>query len=122
MARAHHLSGQLALFIPARELADPKKYVPMDFVGSSFKSVEKFIEFKIKQSERGRVHNTHNRPAPEGVETHYESIKKNGVKTPVTLDWDYNENPAISDGMHRVYAANKINPNMEVPVNYLGDF
>ena len=46
----------------------------------------------------------------------HESIAKSGVQTPVGIQHDNNGNMSISDGHHRIAAANNINPNMEIPI------
>ena len=46
-------------------------------------------------------------------DTLYRSIARDGVAEPVLMEGD-----KLSQGHHRVIAANDVNPNMEVPVQY----
>lgn len=50
----------------------------------------------------------------------FQSIKEQGVQDPVELQFRKNSNelPMLADGHHRVVAANRINPDMWLPVEY----
>jgi hypothetical protein len=53
------------------------------------------------------------------------SIKREGVQNPVTLqskDLKYGYRPEVFGGHHRIATANKINPNMLIPVEYADTF
>ena len=52
----------------------------------------------------------------------YESIKEHGVQSPVRVHDRYVDTegiPTIINGHHRIAAANDINPNMEIPIQYV---
>jgi len=79
---------------------------------------------KLKDSKRGSAEGTlslspyTNAKRPELSGTLYESIKKYGVKTPVTIRGQVGTQLILENGHHRIVAAYDINPNMEIPINY----
>lgn len=77
-------------------------------------------ENKLEESKIGSENETHGYMATPDEETLYNSIKKNGVRSPVSLQfYDDTDTPYIDNGNHRVASANDINPNMYVPIDYL---
>jgi hypothetical protein len=118
MAAQEHLSGQLSMFVPARELMGytaghtegyGDKYL---FLSES----PGLIKEKLQESKSGSSSGSY-LPKKKGQESLYDSIKKEGVKSPISLRVRKN-GVQISDGHHRVVAAHDINPDMEVPVRY----
>jgi len=115
MAAQEHLSGQLSMFIPARELMDytaghtegfGDKYLLLSESPGVIR--EKLQESKEKSSS-GRY---------GSKDSLHDSIRKEGVKYPIALRIRKN-GVQINDGHHRVVSAHDINPNMEVPVRYM---
>ena len=111
MAAKEHLSGQLSMFIPARELMNytaghldgwKPDYVPMS------ESPDVYAR-KLKESKEGYD--------GAGGKNLYDSIKKEGVKQPINLRIR-KKDVQIYDGHHRLVSAHDIDPNMEVPVRY----
>ncbi len=112
MAAHEHLSGQLRMFIPAKELMTytaghidswHPDYLPMD------KSPNVY-EHKLKESKEGYD--------GSGSYNLYDSIKREGIKHPVSLRIR-KKDTQIWDGHHRLVSAHDIDPNMEVPVRYV---
>ena len=118
MPAQEHLSGQLSMFVPARELMD---YTSGHTEGFSDKYLllsesPGVIREKLQESKSGSSSLAY-KPKKRGQESLYDSIKKEGVKTPISLRVHKN-GVQINDGHHRVVAANDINPDMEIPVRY----
>jgi len=112
MAIHEHLSGQLRMFIPARELMDytaghldgwKPDYVPMSESPDVYRN-------KLKESKEG-----YDGSGPYNL---HDSIKKEGVRTPISLRIR-KKDVQINDGHHRLVSAHDIDPNMEVPVRYV---
>ena len=112
MAAQEHLSGQLSMFIPARELMNytaghldgwKPDYVPMSESPDVYRN-------KLKESKEG-----YDGSGPNNL---HDSIKKEGVRTPISLRIR-KKDVQINDGHHRLVAAHDIDPNMEVPVRYM---
>ena len=111
MAAKEHLSGQLSMFIPARELMNytaghidswHPDYLPMSESPNVYAR-------KLKESKEGYD--------GSGSTNLYDSIKKEGVKQPINLRIR-KKDVQIYDGHHRLVSAHDIDPNMEVPVRY----
>jgi len=118
MAAQEHLSGQLSMFIPARELMNytaghTEGYDDKYLLLSKSPGV---IKRKLQESKSGGASLTY-LPKKRGQDSLYDSIKKEGVTSPVELRVRKHD-VQINDGHHRVVAANDINPDMEVPVRY----
>lgn len=124
MPASNHLQPyQMKLFMQAKDFMDltaghqeDGDYGDYRKLGDSPRlNARKLIESKI-----GSASNTY-RDAPTGKDTLYESIKKEGVTSPVSL-WvtpqDGEWRTMINDGHHRVATAYDINPEMWVPVQY----
>lgn len=102
----HLDAGQLPMFLTAHEIrshyaADEEKYEkgdtdPQDIWDRALK------ESKNKYGEK---------------KSRYETFKKEGVKTPITLGKVMGE-PTIYDGHHRVASMEKIDPNRLLPVEH----
>lgn len=119
-AHEHMNNKQLSLFLPARELmnytAGHTEGRDTDYTLLS-KSPNVYKQ-KLQQSKEppsgyyfGKQH--------KGGESLYDSIKQEGVKTPITLRFRNKENDIqIDDGHHRIVSAHDIDPNMEIPVRY----
>ena len=115
MSAQEHLSGQLSMFVPARELMTytaghteswHPDYLPMNESTEVYKN-------KLQESKEG-LH--------DGASSYnlYDSIKKEGVKNPVSLRIrKIKKDTQIWDGHHRVVSAHDIDPNMEIPVRYV---
>lgn len=114
MAAQNHLSGQLSMFIPARELmkypaagteTSNSGYLPMA-------ESPNLRATKLRESKEGH-------PYGGKKESLYDNIKKEGVQTPVHLRLtNYGSGVRVWDGDHRIATAHDIDPNMEVPVRY----
>ena len=111
MAAKEHLSGQLSMFIPARELMNytaghidswHPDYLPMSESPNVYAR-------KLKESKEGYD--------GSGSTNLHDSIKKEGVKQPINLRIR-KKDVQIYDGHHRLVSAHDINPDMEVPVRY----
>ena len=76
---------------------------------------------KLEESKHGYEHDTFRDlkydPKVKGKRNLYESIQREGVKSPVTLRNDKGVT-SIDDGHHRIAAANDVDENMYVPVRY----
>jgi hypothetical protein len=117
MAAQEHLSGQLSMFIPARELMNytsghtegfGDKYLPLSKSPGIYN--QKLRESKEK-SASGQYF------VEKGKDSLHDSIRKEGIKSPVNLRIRKND-VQINDGHHRLVSAHDINPNMEIPVRY----
>lgn len=116
MAAKDHLQGeQLRLFMQARELMD----VPTEEWSHEYRTMNEDDSLyfgKLEESASGYEHDTYNE-AEEGQSSLYDSIKKEGVKSPVTLRYSGGLT-VIDNGHHRIAAANDINHEMYIPVRY----
>jgi len=130
MAAQEHLSGQLSMFIPAREL--------MNYTAGDVENhIGEYLPLSQSPNvQRRKLEDSKYTPKPwtdyndfsEGVRKKktklslYDNIKNNGVSTAIELRLPrkngLSPNTQIWDGNHRVVAANDIDPNMEVPVRY----
>jgi len=117
MSASEHLNpAQLRLFMQAKELMNVHTLER----GSSFRTMNDDASLylaKLKESVSGYEHDTYN-TAKKGQENLYDSIKKEGVKSPVTLS-DTAGLLNIENGHHRIAAANDINEDMYIPVRYV---
>lgn len=105
----------------ARELMD----LPAgDFDGHKMSEFTRSAHEKLREAKIGPATGTHGMLAEKGEETLYKSIKREGIKEPVSIDFDRNsdELPTINDGHHRVVVAHALNPNMYIPVKYESGF
>ena len=112
---------QLTMFERASDLADPESmfYVDWGGIGGSDKeSFEKFKTRKIDESKDGSEQNSSWGKA-DREKSLYESIEKEGVKTPVVISAGSLPDRVLADGHHRVFTQNEINPNAWIPVRWV---
>jgi hypothetical protein len=119
MAAQEHLNHeQLRMFIPAWELMDHAAGHTEGYDGQYVKmsNSPKMYANKLEESKHsGWNENRTN-------DTLYENIKKEGVKSPISLrlkSFSSLPGPQINDGHHRIASAYDIDPNMEIPVRYM---
>ena len=117
MAEHEHLSGQLSMFLPARELMNytaghtegfSNKYLPLAKSPGVYR--QKLQESKEKSSS-GQYFVEKEKPSL------YDSIKQEGVTSPVSLKILKND-IQINNGHHRIVSAHDIDPNTEIPIIY----
>lgn len=104
----------LTMFAPARTLAAshsaerPYSRDPKEWAAN-----------KVAQSKREQPIGS-GRPAEPGENTTYESVRQHGVQTPVLVSQgdslEGTPGYTLHHGHHRVYSANEINPQMEIPL------
>ena len=119
---------------------DPSKFNHADLfsigiVEPLFETHSELAEGKLRESKAWDAHpeevDESTLPDPDGPilrrEGHpslYEDIKRRGVQNPINISFDPAETvedrsiPTIKNGHHRIFAANDINPDMEVPVDW----
>lgn len=112
--------NQMRLFMQAKELMNTlsghvatgsDRYAPMSQAPGLFKS-------KLHESKVGSAASTMF-SKKRGKDSLYQSIQKEGVKTPIRLRMHQEtKTEQINDGHHRVAAAYDINPEMYLPVSY----
>ena len=119
MAAHEHLSGQLSMFIPARELMDYTAGETENFSGD-YMPLAQSPNVRSRKLRESKEHPGNY--AGYRKQSLYDSIKQKGVSTPIELKLPrhngLSQNIQIWDGNHRVVAAHDIDPNMEVPVRY----
>lgn len=116
---------QMRMFMQAKELMNitsghtdlsaPRQYAPMS------ESPNLYAQ-KLAESKTGSAPSTFFKKK-KGKESLHDSIKREGVTSPVHLKVFENINKdgweeQINDGHHRVASANDINPEMYIPVRY----
>lgn len=116
MAASEHIQPyQLRLYMTADELMNIRAHDSSK--GTSLKDDPEMYQYKLAESKPSR------RPRAAQNESLYESIAREGVKTPVRI-WAYriNKNSGwnelLVNGHHRVASANDIDPQMWIPVEY----
>lgn len=116
MAASEHLNpNQLRLFMQARELMDmPTREWSRGY--TTMRKDDSLYSQKLEEATSGYEHDTYSE-AEKGQNNLYDSIKKEGVKSPVTLRYSSGVTN-IDDGHHRIAAANAIDENMYIPVRY----
>lgn len=109
----------MKLFMQAHELMDVQAgddRGPMEFRRPMSQSSD-IRDRKVLKAKSGGEDFTYY-PPTKGEKTLYDSIRDEGIKSPVAL-YIYGDNKELlSDGHHRVAAANDINPHMYIPVRY----
>jgi len=119
MSASEHLNpDQLRLFMQAKELMNVHTLEATQW-GNHYRTMNDDSSLylsKVRESVSGYEHDTYN-TAKKGQENLYDSIKKEGVKSPVTLS-DRAGLLNIENGHHRIAAANAINEDMYIPVRY----
>jgi hypothetical protein len=124
MASSDHLNPyQMSLFLQAKDFMGLTAGHQEDGDYGDYRLLKdspKLNARKLRESKTGAASSTF-QDAPKGRDTLYESIKKEGVTSPVSL-WVTPEDDGwktmINDGHHRIAAANDINPEMFIPVTY----
>lgn len=111
----------MRLFFTAGELmelptADSDKWLPL-------KKDKHLVKEKLTEAQSGTVHSTRIVATSADKEktpyTFMESIRLHGVQKPVELSFiKGHSTPIISNGNHRIVAANEINPNMYIIPEY----
>lgn len=96
-------SQQLAMFLPAREIAK----MPMSDAHRG-ESNQEVLARKLKSAKEDNWEDS------KGM---YESIKKIGVQQPVDI-LHGEKGPTLWEGHHRVASAMDVNPNMLIPVTH----
>jgi hypothetical protein len=145
MSASDHLQPrQLTLFERAGDLVDPTKFNHADrfpyitaksTLDPLFGDYESMAKTKVKESKAWDAHpeevDESTLADPDGPVLRRkehpslrQDIKRRGVQTPINISFDPQEDvedrsiPTISNGHHRIFAANDINPDMEVPVSW----
>lgn len=106
---------QLPMFMSGQEFMDHIK--PGDAHGAGWASLRQ----KVVESKRGGIDNAW-ASARHGDETHYDSVKREGVRSPVSVyhpnypDRQGSKSPRLRNGHHRVLASHDIDPERLIPV------
>jgi hypothetical protein len=111
------------MFMPAHVLADPQKTAMwhVDFERTPYEEVK---AKKLMEAKTGMEGNSwaFSRKAMDEGRTLRDSIAREGVRSPVDLhhptSYSEDRRPELGEGHHRVFTANDLNPNMEVPVRH----
>jgi hypothetical protein len=116
---------QLAMYKTPKEIM--KEYVPLKGDMRSGETTDDTWARKAKESRTGLSGNSRIEAfSEESPDTLANSIKREGVQNPVTLQTKdlsaFNMPSEVFGGHHRVATAAKINPNMLVPVTYADSF
>ena len=115
---------QLAMYKTPQEIMS--EYNPLKGDMHGFESVSDTWSRKAREGRTGLSGNSRNEAFSEShPDTLANSIKREGVQNPVTLqtkDLTFGMRPEVFGGHHRIATANKINPNMLVPVSYAESF
>ena len=110
---------QVPMFAQAKDLADPEQVRHLDssgYDGADEKArFYKMRERKISESMK------RDRDSEWVGSSLHDSIEEEGVKTPVDMEYGMTlgktpRMPELSNGHHRVFAAENLDPNMEIPV------
>lgn len=120
MSAADNLSHyQLSMFMPAHQLADNDQTLHFDDGGGEL-TTDELRDWKIEEAMEGGEFDSYS-PA-RGQRTLYDSIQSDGVRAPVFLRFDPSvSKPSLRNGHHRVFAAEHIDPQMEIPVEWGSD-
>lgn len=122
-ASDHVHPDQLRLFVQAKELMN---YPTLEWQSTDTPTtlrLDRNLRYhKLKESKTGHEYNSqaeigskNNKEKP----SLYQSIREKGVQTPVSLTFNRRlQQNTIDNGHHRIVAANDINPEMEIPVQY----
>lgn len=118
MTKPEHLNHQqLRLFMTAGELMD---HPTGD--SNTLASLNQDTALRNRKSDEsvyGSETRTHGYRRTSGISLQ-QSIKKKGVQKPIELTFlGDHSTPVITDGNHRIVAANEINPNMYIIPKYL---
>lgn len=121
MSAAEHFGPQLQMFIPAGAFEAARAEGALNFSlsvneGNSFEEIK---EKKIAAAKASKPANTRD-AAEEGEETFYDNVEREGVRRPVSLHWEPERTPKLTEGHHRVLAQADIDPTREIPVIHGG--
>ena len=128
MSASEHLQPyQMKLFMQAKELMNIKagdtdsrgEYTPM--INSPHVHATKLRESKTGSAPSTLFNTKKGKWDRVPTESLYDSIKRKGVTTPVSIRLSPGDNgyeEQINDGGHRVASAHDINPEMYIPVEY----
>jgi len=120
MAAHESLNGnqfQYTMFEPAGKLADPTQTRHGDLIEGQ--RPEDLQAKKLERSQRKGWNEMNTVEADYNNISLHESIQNRGVVEPVRLfKGVVNRTPQLVNGHHRVFAANDINPQMEIPVRW----
>lgn len=125
MSAANHVNkNQMRLFFTAGELMDLPTSDSITL--SSLNKDQSLAKEKLTEAKTGTVHSTRTVATSSDKSnppyTFMESIRLHGVQKPVELiHVKGHSTPIITNGNHRIVAANDINPNMYVIPEYRQD-
>lgn len=122
MSASEHLNpAQLRLFMQAKELMDTQTHEwqsERDMPPTTMRENLGLYIGKLRETQVGSEHDSFT-SKKRGKKSMYQSIKEKGVESPVLLRYGpTTDQPTISDGHHRIAAANDINEDMYIPVRY----
>ena len=122
MAASDNLNpNQLRLFMQARELMDTQTREWQWERNMTPRTMREDLGLyigKLRETQAGSEHDAFT-SKKRGKRSMYQSIKAEGVKSPVLLGYDMKtDQSTIRDGHHRIAAANDVDPEMYVPVRY----
>tara|TARA_B100000929_G_C15242580_1_gene330397 strand:- start:122 stop:490 length:369 start_codon:yes stop_codon:yes gene_type:complete len=112
-ALQHH---QLALFIPAKELAANV----LNWSSNPARDTSIILD-EAQNTRRGWDNWGWDEDWRPGTSL-YDRISVEGVRTPVEIDVTRADNPLVVEGAHRSISANDMNPDTEVPVSYVTEY
>jgi hypothetical protein len=102
--------------IRAGDLANPDKFDYYDLgKGSEARTFDDMWTNKVRSAKNSPEHGGEDELGP-GDTSLYESIRREGVRTPINVVEGESDLPMITEGHHRVFSAADIDPNMEIPV------
>lgn len=109
--------------IRAGDLANPDKFDYYDLgkednylgEGHNYTTFENLSTNKVRSAKNSPEHGSLDELKP-GETSLYESIRKEGVRTPINVVEGESDKPMVTEGHHRVFSAADIDPDMEIPV------
>ena len=118
--------GNRPMFMTGNEIKS--NYRPNMFDLGSNETNDELWSRKLQESRGGNEHNTNysveeNVGNATGAKSLYESVKAEGIKTPVRLT-EFRIGgafPQVRDGHHRIASAASANPEMMIPIEYTRD-
>jgi hypothetical protein len=120
MSAADHLNTfQLTMFERAGDLADPEKVIHGDNPYDD--PVSELAGRKVRQAQNRSQVGRYDRMDDE--KSLYDDIAQKGVKKPVGVSpprsqYAEQDKPMLTDGHHRVFVSNDVNPDREIPVKW----
>lgn len=121
MSAAEHFGPQLQMFIPAGAFEAARNEGALNF-SLSVNEGDSFEEIKAKKLAAADISKAANtrEVADPGEETFADSVRREGVKQPVSLKWDPDQKVRLSEGHHRVLVQADVDPTREIPVTHGG--